>query len=122
MTDHPELDEYEPHGEKPMRAPWTRRLIQLAAIIGILLLVMPLVASQARVANISAQDWCKRWVAFQLSEPGTPSARFELLGPGLLGWECYATGVVGGDVYLGNLGIIPGPPRVLLGGTPGSDV
>lgn len=105
-----------------MRAPWTRRLIQLAAIVGIFLLVMPLIASQARVANVSAQGWCSRWVAHELSEPSTPEARFQAFGPGVLGWECYATNVIGGDVYIGNLGIIPGPPRVLLGGTPGNDV
>ena len=112
MTDHPELDGYEPHGERPMRPRWTRRLMQFAAIVGIALLVMPLVISQVRVADQSAQGWCGVWVRYEVSEPARAEARFQVFGPSIIGWECYATAVIGGDRYLGPLGIIPGPPNL----------
>lgn len=112
MTDHPELDGYEPHGERPLRSRTAQRLIQLAALVGIGLLIMPLVISQARIAERSAQRWCAIWVDYEVSEPSSPAARFEVFGPSVIGWECYATAVIGGDRYLGPLGIIPGPPNL----------
>lgn len=112
MTDHPELDGYEPHGEKPIRSKRTQRLIQLAALVGIALLILPLVISQARIAESSAQRWCAVWLNYEISEPATPVARFELFGPSVLGWECYANTVIGDEQYLGPLGIIPGPPNL----------
>ena len=112
MTDHPELDGYEPHGERPMRSRTTQRLIQVAALVGIALLVMPLVISQVRIAERSAQRWCGIWVDYEILEPSRPSARFQVFGPSVIGWECYADLVVGDDQYLGPLGIIPGPPNL----------
>jgi hypothetical protein len=112
VTDHPELDGYEPHPERPMRSRRSQRLIQFAAVVGIALLVMPLVISQARIAERSAQRWCGIWVDYEVSEPATPDARFEVFGPSVIGWECYATEVIGGDRYLGPLGIIPGAPNL----------
>ena len=119
MDEHPELDGYEPFEEKPMRSRRFHRLVQGAALLGVFLLVMPFFASQLSVASTSARNWCATWVAYEVPEPAVPAARFELFGPGVLGWECYATHMVGGDRYVGYLGIIPGPPnlddgRVLL--------
>jgi len=111
VTDHPELDGYEPH-ERPIRSKRRQRIIQLAALVGIALLVLPLVISQVRIANESAQRWCSAWIRYAVSEPASPKARFELFGPSVLGWECYADTVVGGDQYLGPLGLIPGPPNL----------
>lgn len=110
MEEHPELEGYEPFAPKPLRPRWYRRAIQAAALLGVFLLVAPLVASQWRVASISAQNWCAKWVSFEVREPSVPVARFEVFGPGILGWECYATRTVDGDRYIGNLGIIPGAP------------
>jgi len=81
-------------------------------VLGVFLLIMPFFASQARVASISAANWCAVWVAYEVPEPSVPAARFELFGPGVLGWECYATSIIGGDRYVGHLGIIPGPPNL----------
>ena len=112
MTDHPELDGYEPHGERPLRFRRRQRLIQFAAIVGVALLVLPLVISQVRVADQSAQRWCGIWVAYEVDGPASAEARFEAFGPSGLGWECYATAVIGGDRHIGSLGIIPGPPNL----------
>ena len=112
MTDHPELDGYEPHGDRPVRSRRSQRLIQFAAVVGIALLIMPLVISQMRIADQSAQRWCGIWVAYEVSEPARSDARFQVFGPSVIGWECYATAVIGGDRYLGPLGIIPGPPNL----------
>lgn len=112
MDEHPELDNYEPFEEKPMRRRWVNRAIKAAALLGIALLIVPIAASQASVAARSAQNWCAKWVAYEVREPSTPDANFEAFGPGLLGWECYATNTIGGDRYIGYLGIIPGPPNL----------
>jgi len=119
VDNHPELEGYEPVGPKPLRPRWFRRAVQAAALLGIALLIVPIFASQARIASVSAQNWCAVWVDYEVSEPSVAAARFELFGPGVLGWECYATKVIGGERYIGYLGIIPGPPnlddgRVLL--------
>ena len=99
-----------------MRSRRLRLLIQMAAVVGIVMLVVPMIGSQLRVAGISANDWCGAWVAYQVSGPGTPDARFELFNTGGPGWQCYAVGGIGGDRHLGPLGIIPGPPNVRPGG------
>ena len=112
MDEHPELDGYEPYEQKPIRRRWVDRVIKAAALLGIALLVVPIAASQASVAARSAQNWCATWVAYEINEPATPDANFEIFGPGFFGWECYATNIVGGDRYLGYLGIIPGPPNL----------
>jgi hypothetical protein len=112
VDDHPELDGYEPFEEKPLRSRRFRRLVQGAALLAVFLLIMPFFASQARVASISAANWCAKLVAYEVPEPSVPAARFELFGPGVLGWECYATQIIGGDRYVGFLGVIPGPPNL----------
>ena len=112
MEEHPELEGYEPFAPKPLRSPWRRRGIQAAALLGVFLLVAPIFASQVHVASVSAQGWCAKWVSFEVREPAVPVARFEVFGPGILGWECYATRVVDGERYIGYLGIIPGPPNL----------
>ena len=112
MDEHPELEGYEPFEQKPLRSRWFVRGVQAAALLGVFLLVMPFFASQARVASVSAANWCAKWVAYEVPEPSIAEARFELFGPGVLGWECYATQLIGGDRYMGYLGIIPGPPHL----------
>jgi hypothetical protein len=110
MDDHPELDGYEPFETRPLRSRWTRRAIQAAALLGVLLLLMPFFFSQQRVASLAADKWCAAWVRYEVPEPSTPHASFQLFGPSVIGWECYATHMIGGDRYIGSLGIIPGPP------------
>lgn len=95
-----------------MRSRRFQRAVQFAALLGVFLLIMPFAASQISVATVSAANWCAKWVAYEVPEPSAADARFELFGPGLLGWECYATDVIGGDRYVGYLGIIPGPPNL----------
>lgn len=112
VDEHPELDGYEPFERSPMRSLRSRRLIRGAALLGIALLVLPIVASQASVAAGSATHWCGVWVNYEINEPARPDARFEVFGPGFLGWECYASGMIDGEQYVGYLGIIPGPPNL----------
>lgn len=95
-----------------MRSRRRQRLIQFAAVVGIALLVLPLVISQQRIAERSAQRWCQIWVDYEVLEPSRADARFQVFGPSVVGWECYADLVVGDDQYLGPLGIIPGPPNL----------
>ena len=118
MDSYPELDGYEAIESKPAPTNRRRRLVQAAALVGIVLLLLPMFAAQAQISQRSADGWCASWVRYEVPEPSVPAARFEIFGPSFIGWECYATNVVGGDRYIGPLGIIPGQPTIRQQGTP----
>ena len=112
VTDeHPELAGYEPYEEKPLRSKrmaWLLRLVVIAAIIG---LVLPGLVTTVSVGTSNAMRACAYRVA--LVEPSLDSAaRFELFGPGFLGWECYAVDPFSGDRHIDSMGLIPVAPRV----------
>lgn len=112
VTDeHPELAGYEPYEEKPLhskRVAWLLRVVVIAAIIG---LVLPGLVTSVSVGTSNAMRACAYRVA--LVEPSLDSAaRFELFGPGFLGWECYAVDPFSGDRHIDSMGLIPVAPRV----------
>jgi hypothetical protein len=115
MTSHedePELAGYEPtdgHTRRGLRNPWLLRVVVVLGLIG---LVVPGVLTTMSVANRTAQAACAIWVSYQA--PGSPAyeARFELFGPGTVGWECYTAGAFGGDSHVASLGLIPGTPNI----------
>ena len=47
----------------------------------------------------TANDACAEAVAYASPDAVTSSARFELFGPGGVGWECYSVGEIGGDQH-----------------------
>jgi hypothetical protein len=64
------------------------------------------------VASATASRSCAIWVHYVAPDAPGSSARFELFGPGGIGWECYSVGAFGGDRHIVSLGLIPGGPRL----------
>jgi hypothetical protein len=114
---HPELAGYEPSDGKPLRSPAARSMLRCVVVLGVIALVLPEVFTTASVANATAQASCLRWVAYQVPEPSRAEARFELFGPGFIGWECYSVGGIDGDQHIASLGLIPSPPTIPARGT-----
>lgn len=109
--EHPELSGYEPHRERPLRS--RRRMLVLRAVVllAVLGLVLPGVITTMSVGARNAALACEFRGSIVL--PGAPQfeARFEFLGPGGLGWECYATDQLGDERHIDSMGLIPVAPR-----------
>jgi hypothetical protein len=114
--DEPELAGYVPHDSaRPLRSRRTVLAMRAIVIIGLLGFVLPAIATIVSVGKANAQESCRRWVAYEV--PGSPGyeARFEVLGPSFIGWECYTSGAFGGDRLIASLGLIPGVPAIPRG-------
>jgi hypothetical protein len=110
--DEPELAGYEPGDGRPLRSPRLLLAMRVIVIVGVVGLVLPGILTTLHVAAVSAQEACRRWVAYASPEAPGSSARFELFGAGGIGWECYTRGAFGGDTHVASLGLIPGPPTL----------
>ncbi|WP_165065289.1 hypothetical protein [Marisediminicola senii] len=110
--DHPELAGYEPGDGRPLRSRRLLIMMRVIVIVGIVALVLPGIVTIVTVGSSTASRACALWV--ERLEPGATgsSARFELFGPGGVGWQCYTTGLFGGDVLVASLGPIPSGARL----------
>jgi hypothetical protein len=110
--DEPELAGHEPADDRPLRSRRTLVMMRVVVILGLVALILPGIVTTVSVGTRTAEASCAIWVAYQ--EPGAPSsdARFEVFGPGTLGWECYTVDAFGGDKHVASLGLIPGTPDI----------
>jgi hypothetical protein len=110
--DNPELSGYQPSDDRPLRRRRTVVMMRVIVIVGLVALILPGIVTTVSVGTTTAEASCALWVAYQ--EPGAPSsdARFEVFGPGTLGWECYTVDAFGGDTHVASLGLIPGTPDI----------
>ena len=112
MSDeHPELNGYDPGDGKPLRSKRTLTMMRVVVVLALVGLVLPGIVTTWTVAAASAQSACAVWVAYSVPGASGADARFELFGPGTIGWECYSDGAFGGDRHIVSLGLIPGPPK-----------
>lgn len=108
MTDdHPELAGYVPGDGRPLRSPHLVRTMRVVVILGIVALILPGIITTVSVGSSTAQRTCADWVAYEVPDAAGSSARFEMFGPGGMGWQCYSVGAFGGDARVVSLGIIP---------------
>jgi hypothetical protein len=115
MSDeHPELSGYEPGDGRPLRSKHTVTMMRVVVVLALVGLVLPGIVTTWSVAASSAQSACAVWVAYSVAGDSGADARFELFGPGTIGWECYSDGAFGGDRHIVSLGLIPGPPKLPL--------
>ena len=115
MSDeHPELNGYEPGDGKPLRSKHTVTMMRVVVVLALVGLILPGIVTTWSVAASSAQSACAVWVAYSVAGDSGADARFELFGPGTIGWECYSDGAFGGDRHIVSLGLIPGPPKLPL--------
>jgi hypothetical protein len=108
--DEPELAGYDPGDGRPLRSPRLLLAMRLIVVVGLIALVLPGIITTVSVAAESAQASCKRWVGYE--EPSSPGSNsvFEIFGAHGTGWQCYTSGMFGGDEFVVSLGIIPGMP------------
>lgn len=110
--EEPELAGHVPSDDRPLRSRRSLVVMRVVVILGLVALILPGIVTTISVGSRTAQASCAIWVAYE--EPGAPasSARFEVFGPGTLGWECYTVDAFGGDRHVASLGLIPGTPKI----------
>jgi hypothetical protein len=111
VNEHPELDGYE-SSDKPLRSKRLTMLTRVVVVLALVALVLPGIVTTMTVSSSTAQAACAAWIAFEVDGASGSEARFEILGPSGVGWECYSVGAFGGDEHIASLGLIPGPPRL----------
>ncbi|MBH0131144.1 hypothetical protein [Salinibacterium sp. NK8237] len=107
--EHPELDGYEPHNERPLRSRTFVWVMRVVVVLGLIGLVVPGIVSAAATADNTANRTCATYVQYLAPQAVSYSVRFELTGDGDPGWKCYAIAFNGGETLLRSLGLIPGP-------------
>ena len=110
MSDwHPEFDD----DDRPVRTERRRRVLRVAVLVALAGMLLPLVLSAYGVARSAAERAC---AVYATAYHSTASSRvaLDLFAEGGPGWLCYAE-VDAGDrgVLLGNLGLMPGAPRLI---------
>lgn len=110
--DEPELAGYQPQGERPLRSPHLKTAMRVIVVIGLVGLVLPGILVTAGTASRTATVTCSIYTAYYAPEAVSFSARFELLSPAGIGWNCYAVTYGGTEVLVRSLGLIPGGVRL----------
>lgn len=110
MTEeHPELAGYVPYQGKPLRSGKRTLLLRLVVIVGVAALVLPGFFTIVNVGTSNAERACAYRSAI-IDSTLRPSPRFELFGPGGIGWECYAFDRSGDEHHIDSMGLIPVAP------------
>ncbi len=106
VADDPELTGYEPGDGTPLRSRRTMNVMRIVVVLGVLGMILPGVITTVSVGTATAEATCTNLVAYYAGTQSPAVVRWELFGPGLVGWECYADGF-GGEKHVGSLGLIP---------------
>ena len=105
--------------DRPLYSARRKRLIRAFVFITVGAMLLPALASLYSVSASAAQRACMVAVIHEAADATGYSAPFEVFGPGVIGWECYATGTFGGDRHIASLGLFPGlyslPPQGGIG-------
>lgn len=118
-NEHPELSGYEPYDHsRPLRSPHTVAIMRVAVVLGLAALVLPGILTTLQLAGRTASDACHASVDRYYPFAETFDARFELSGPGGLGWQCYAVDANERKTFVEPLGIIPATPRAPMTSVP----
>jgi hypothetical protein len=105
--EHPELAGYEPHRPRSLRSKRTLLVMRVVVVVGIVSLLLPGVVTMVRVGASTADMACADFVAYERPDSPSYEVRFQLFGPGVVGYECYTKYAFGGDEHITSLGLIP---------------
>lgn len=108
VSDHPELDGYEPMPEKPLRSPHLQTFMRIVVIVALVALVLPGIIVTITTANATATRACAAYTQVYAPDAIGFAVRFEAFGPEGPGWNCYSTDFGGRESLLRTLGLIPG--------------
>lgn len=113
MSDeHPELSGYEPQdADRPLRSRHALTFMRIVVVLGLVALIVPGILTTVQVATTTAANTCRVATLHFYPDAAGSVARFELTGPGGLGWQCYAVDRNERETYVIPLGIIPSAPR-----------
>jgi hypothetical protein len=76
-------------------------------LLAITALVLPGIITTWTFASQAATASCGVWARYQVPEQHRTEVRFEVFGPGVMGWECYSITATG-EKHLTSLGLLPG--------------
>ncbi|MBF0671688.1 MAG: hypothetical protein IR160_03785 [Salinibacterium sp.] len=108
--EHPELAGYEPHEQRPLRSGRRMLLLRLVVLLAVLGLVLPGIITTVSLGANNAERACSYRGAIMMPGAARYEARWELFGPGGIGWECYATDRNGDSLHVDSMGLIPVAP------------
>ncbi|MCC6270052.1 MAG: hypothetical protein IT190_02115 [Microbacteriaceae bacterium] len=102
--------------ERPLYGQRRTRFIRTVVFIAVGAMMLPILASLYSVTAASAARACIVATINEAPDATGTTAPFEIFGPGLFGWECYATGTFGGTRHIISLGLLPGLVTLPSGG------
>lgn len=103
-------------GDRPLYSTRRKRLIRAFVLITVGAMMLPLLANLYTVSAATAAQACRVSIMQVAPDATGYSVPFQLFGPGIIGWECYALGAFGGDRHIVSLGIFPGLATLPTGG------
>lgn len=110
---HRELADYEPIG-RSIHSRRRTNVTRVLVVFAIAALILPGALSTYSLADGTAQRACEISAGVLVGEAHGSVARFQVFGPGLVSWECYAVTATG-EAWVISLGAIPGLPSSLDG-------
>lgn len=109
-------DEARDIDERPLYSRRRQDALRAVVIIAVGAMLLPVLANLYAVSAATAASACTVATRHEVPDATGSTAKFEIFGPGVIGWECYAIGGFGGDRHVISLGLIPGmveiPPGV----------
>ncbi len=102
--------------DRPLYGPRRKRIMRVLVFITAGAMLLPLLAGVYSSAARAAAQACMIATMRVAPDATGASASFQLFGPGVIGWECYATGTFGGDRHIISLGLLPGLVTLPTGG------
>jgi len=113
FEDHPELAEYEPLGERPLRGRTMTVASRVFVVVALSALLLPGILLTISIQTQTADYTCAVYTRQYQPDALGSSARFELAGPVGPGWQRYALNTEGDATWVAPLGLIPSTPHPL---------
>lgn len=101
--------------DRPLYSQRRQKALRAVVIIAVGAMLLPVLANLYTVSAATAANSCMVATRHEVPDATGASARFEIFGPGVIGWECYAIGGFGGDRHVISLGLIPGMVEIPRG-------
>lgn len=94
--------------DRPLYSRRRRTVMRVVVLVAVGAMLLPILASLISVSAATAANACAQVVSYAAPDADGSSARFEIFGAGVIGWECYAVGGFGGTRHVVSLGLVPG--------------
>ncbi len=102
--------------DRPLYGKRRKRIIRALVLITVGAMLLPALLNLFTVSAAAAARACTIAAIHEAADASGINVPFQFFGPGLIGWECYATGTFGGDRHIISLGLFPGLVALPTGG------